>query len=446
MAGSITAGGLATGLDTARIIEQLVGLERRPLDLLARQAAAVEASKASIATLAARLAALQAAARSLGTVGGVLALTAASSDARVLAARAGTGATPGGATITVASLARPSVAASSVGLGAADAPVAALPGSFAFQVGAGPVQTVAVDATTTLQGLADTINRLGAGVTARAVDVDDDFRLEITSDTSGAASTITIVQDDTALAITTAEAGEDARFTVGGLAGTFARAANTITDILPGVTVELSGIGTATVMVRTDADAAVGRVRGLVDAFNALVGFVTAESAVHPGTDGPDVGSLAADATVRRLVDRVQEAVSRALPGASGRYLDLASIGITTRHDGTLALDETRLRAALAAEPSAVAALFAGNGPAAGVASTLDRLIGDATGSGGVLALHGATLDTHLRALQERIDAGQRAVDAFERDVRRQFAALEQLVASLEDQASFLRAALGGSS
>jgi flagellar hook-associated protein 2 len=91
-----------------------------------------------------------------------------------------------------------------------------------------------------------------------------------------------------------------------------------------------------------------------------------------------------------------------------------------------------------------VARLFAGNGVAPGAANTLGRVIDEATGTRGLLALRSAALDDRIRDLRGRIDAGQRAVDAFERDLRRQFAALETLVASLESQASFLRSALGG--
>ena len=40
--GAVTFGGLSSGIDTDKIIEQLVGLERRPIDLLEEQKSSFE--------------------------------------------------------------------------------------------------------------------------------------------------------------------------------------------------------------------------------------------------------------------------------------------------------------------------------------------------------------------------------------------------------------------
>ena len=158
-------------------------------------------------------------------------------------------------------------------------------GTFQFTVGSGAVQSVAVDGTTTLQGLADAINALGAGVTASAVNlgtaVTPDYRLQIVSQNTGAASTIAVVQDGTTLGVQATQAGLDAQFTVGGFAGTFSRETNTFSDVLPGVTFGLKKLGTATVTVNDDPDKIVEQVESLVTAFNELVGFVAGESKIE---------------------------------------------------------------------------------------------------------------------------------------------------------------------
>ncbi|TMB51474.1 MAG: hypothetical protein E6J56_19145, partial [Deltaproteobacteria bacterium] len=114
-----------------------------------------------------------------------------------------------------------------------------------------------MDATTTLQGLVSSINALDAGVTASAVNLgtasSPDFRLEIVSKSTGATSTVTVTHDDTALAVQTAQAGQNAQFTVDGFSGTFERESNTFGDVLSGVTVTLRDKGTATVSVADDA-------------------------------------------------------------------------------------------------------------------------------------------------------------------------------------------------
>src|SRR3989441_5076542 len=164
MAGVITVGGLATGIDTNSIIDQLVKLEHRPVDLLAIEVGGVQATQASITTLTGKLSTLAAAAHGLETADGVLVRQATSSDTDVLAAAAGAGAQPGSVTLTVTQLAQGSVAGATVGVASATSTVASGAGTFKFPVGSGPVQSVALDATTTLQGLATAVNALNAGL------------------------------------------------------------------------------------------------------------------------------------------------------------------------------------------------------------------------------------------------------------------------------------------
>src|SRR5690349_4812872 len=289
VSGVITVGGLATGLDTNNIISQLVQIESRPLDLLKGELTDVQATQTSVGTVGGKLATVKSAADALTTLGGVLVRKATSSNETVLTAAAGTGASAGSVALTVTQLALASIASSATGVASATSTVANTTGSFQFQVGSGAVQTVSVDATTTLQGLADAINGLGAGVTATAVNLgtsaSPDYRLQIASDTTGAASTITVVQDDTSRAVQSTQAGQDAHFTVSGFSDTFSRDTNSFSDVLPGVTLSLRNEGTATVTVADDADKIVEQVKGFVTAFNDAVGFVAGESTVTESQD-----------------------------------------------------------------------------------------------------------------------------------------------------------------
>ena len=446
MAGLITVGGLATGIDTNSIIDKLVALEKRPVALLGVEVQDVQATQTSINTLGGKLSTLRSAAHALGTTDGVLVRAATSSDTDVLAAAAGAGAQPGSVALTITQLARGSVAGATVGVASATSTVASGPGTFQFQVGSGTVKSVNVDATTTLQGLATAINALDAGVTASAVNLGTasapDFRLEIASKATGATSTVTVTHDDTALAVQTAQAGQNAQFTVDGFSGTFERESNTFGDVLPGVTVTLRNRGTATVTVADDADAITAKVKTLVAAFNDIVTFVTGESQVTETQDKSDVtlGSLATDSTVKHLVARLHEVFSESV---GGTYTNLSSLGLATQQDGTIAFDEGKFRTALGSDSTAVAATFAGAGTASGVAKDLSALIDGMTGSGGTLALHTTALNDQIRSLQDQIDAGQREVDAFEVNLRQQFTALETFVSGLKNQGSFLQQAFG---
>src|SRR5262245_25588718 len=116
MAGLISIGGLATGLDTNKIITQLLALERRPVAALEADIDALHATQSAVASVGTKLAALQSAASGLRTQGGVLAHQASSSDESVLTVAAGAGASRSTLTISVSQLARASTALGTVGV------------------------------------------------------------------------------------------------------------------------------------------------------------------------------------------------------------------------------------------------------------------------------------------------------------------------------------------
>src|SRR6266481_971050 len=163
---NITVGGLATGLDTNKIIDQLVALERRPLDVLAAQRDDVAARQTALQTFNSKVLTFLTAVDTVRDGSDVIGRTATSSDGTVLTAKAGTGASVGTTEITVLDLARGAIATSANAKTSATATVAGGTGSFVFKVGTGTNQTIAVGATTTLQGLATAINAKDAGVSA----------------------------------------------------------------------------------------------------------------------------------------------------------------------------------------------------------------------------------------------------------------------------------------
>jgi flagellar hook-associated protein 2 len=454
MAGVIQVGGLATGLDTNKIIDQLVQLERRPIDLLQQQESDIQDSQTAFATFAGKLATLRSAAEALDTADDFLAGKASSSNDAAVSAVAGSGASRGTVTVDVTQLARGSVAGSSTGLASASATVATGDGVFKFQVGSGAVQTVAVSSTTTLADLVTAINAKDAGVTASAVNLGTasvpDYRLNVVSKATGASSTIAVVQDDTSLAIATTQPGLNAEFTVTGFSGTFKRETNTFSDVLAGVSFTLKDEGTATITVNDDADAITTKVKALVTAFNDAVTYADGQSQVTTdGSGTTTVGPLAANASVRRLVDELHAGISSTFTGATTKYVNLSSVGLTTvardggtQPVGTIAFDEGAFRSALADDPSAVAALFGGTTGASGIADSVGTSIANATAIDGVLTIDTRGFDDRLRDLDTQIADGTRRLDIFEADLRQQFTALETLVSGLQSQSSFLAQAL----
>lgn len=450
--GTITIGGLATGLDTDKIVTQLVALERqRGVGSLETQKTDANTRRIALQTFNTKVAAFLAAVDKLKNPDQFSIRKAASSNESVLTAEASTGAQVGSTEITVDHLARSAIATAANGKSSATATVASGSGTFAFRVGAtGPVKSIAIDATTTLGGLASAINALDAGVSASVVNLGSsgspDYRLRVASDETGIAHGVSIVTDDTTLAVGVSQTALDASFTLAGFTDPLSRDGNLISDVIPGVTLNLVGTGPVTVTVSGDADAVTSQVDAAVKAFNDIVTFVAGESVVEQDTSSDDrtvkLGPLALDSTVRGVMDSLHRLISDP-SAATDDYSVLAQVGITTARDGTLTFNQAAFKTQLAANGSGVAALFGGTAGAGGVADRLSDYLTAVTQAGGIIDVHNTAVGEEIRSLEERIAAGQRNLDAFEENLRAQFVSLEVLVSSLNSQGSFLTSALG---
>ncbi len=447
--GTINFSGLATGIDTTSIINQLVALERAPLDTLQAQRDALAARQTALQTFNSKVLAFLNAVDAVRGGTDVLGRTATSTDSSVVTATASSAASVGTTDISVLGLARDAIATSANGTASATATVAAGSGSFVFRVGSGANHTISIDGTTTLQGLADAINNLGAGVSASVVNAGTaaapDFRLRLATTATGASNDLTIVTDNTSLGVAVTHSAANARFTVTGFTDPLSRESNTFNDVIPGVTLTLAGgTGPATVAVTTDVQSATANVQQVVSTFNDIVTFVASQSQVTQDTSTTDhavqAGPLAFDGTVSSIVSQLHDVASGTVAGLSGSVTLLAQVGITTNRDGTLAFDTAAFAAALTADPASVAALFAGNGTVGGVADRLHDYLTTLTQSGGMLAGDSTSVSDQIASLDDQLAAGQRRLDDYQQTLRTTFTNLELLVNSLQVQGGYLSA------
>lgn len=451
--GILSIGGLATGLDTNTIVDQLVALERRrAVGSLQTQKLEAEAHEIALQSFNTRILTLLTAVDKLRDANDVLARKATSSNTDLVTASAANGAAPGATSITVTAVAQGAIATSATGTASVDDTVASGSGSFAFQVGSGSVQSVALDTSTTLQGLATSINELNAGVTATVINIGTestpDHRLHLATAGTGLSNNLAIITDDTTLGVAVTQGAANASFTISGFAAPLSRETNSFDDVLPGVTLNLLGTGGPTaVTVTTDADATAGLVDDVVKAYNDLVAFVAAESNVEQITDSEDrdvsAGPLAFDRTVDSILDSLRANVSDPVSGLPGAYSILAQLGVDTQQDGTLAFDQVEFKEALASDEAALSQLLGGTGGVDGVADRLHDYLSGVTQAGGLIEISTGSLSDRITSLEDRILAGERNLDQFEDSLRASFVSLEVLVSSLQTQGAFLQSFFG---
>lgn len=218
--------------------------------------------------------------------------------------------------------------------------------------------TASVSITTgndTLDGIAAQINDAGIGASANVVkEADNQYALVIQS-SFGAANAIqlAVTEDDAStsldsLAYTSYSsskekvAATDAAFTVDGVAIT--RSTNTITDVLDGVTLTLSGTTSSseTVSASYSTDVALLAAQGIVTELNTLVSDLKAK--FDRGGNGGTKGDLAGDPLVRRMINEINSLTTAEIKGFGYSGIYLANYGILTNRDGSISLNATTFK------------------------------------------------------------------------------------------------------
>lgn len=149
-------GGLASGLDTQSLIEQLMQLERRPISVLQKRKDDLSRSNSAFQSLNTRLATLQSKASDLLLEKNLKAKSATSSDSNIVSATAGAGAAAGTYQIKVNQL------ATATSVGSSGALASAATGATTL-ANVKPANTTAITTGTfTIGGATITINNTGA--------------------------------------------------------------------------------------------------------------------------------------------------------------------------------------------------------------------------------------------------------------------------------------------
>lgn len=228
--------------------------------------------------------------------------------------------------------------------------------------------------TDTLSGLLAKINSSSAGVNAffdtdtkkvTLTSKETGTPLTLENDTSGFLASLNIMNKDTDTNADTGKSeykGTDASFIMNGVSMT--KTSNKFT--VNGVTFDLKGATTdaekLTITVKNDTDKALSKIKAFIEKYNQIVSSVEEQTA----KDAPLQGDTMATGMMFNLRTKLMSSVT----GVDSAYSSLSMIGITAKdsRSSTLTIDETKVKAALEANPAEVKNLFVKN-EGAGIAS-----------------------------------------------------------------------------
>jgi flagellar hook-associated protein 2 len=447
---SSSSAGAAGGsvINVSSLVSQLVTATQAPQQaLISSKTQAITAQISALGSLKGALSSFQSSLSTLATPDAFNAEFATSSDQKVFTATANSGAPTGTYSITVGQLASAQQLLS--GPLGTDGTATIGTGTLQVSLGTTSFSVNITDSDNTLAGIASAINTASGnpGVTATIIQGSDGTHLLLSSSLTGAANTIEIAETDNggALAALTHDSGDttnyteqspaqDAEYSISGVAAT--GSSNTV-NTLNGVTLTLLGKTAAntpaTLAVTTNTGTILSNINAFVTAYNSMASQFSSLGGYNSTTNtaGPMIGNA--------LLSSVRNGVRSALYGlvntGSSTYNSLASIGITTKSDGTLSVNSEKLQTALQTNFSAVSQLFSGTG---GVAAKLNSQITAELGSSGILTSNGASLTKQENALTDQTRQLNDRMAVLTTTLTLQYSALNTLLSSLQTTSSYL--------
>lgn len=265
------------------------------------------------------------------------------------------------------------------------------------------------------------------------------FRLSLTSRKTGEAGELLIDGSSLGLDFSTLSSARDAKVALGeddanGVLIT--SSSNTITDAVPGLTLDLlaANENPVTVTVSEDLGSLVSSISGLVKSFNDVLDRIKTLSGYNAETETG--GVLLGDSSVRAVESRLLRLITGTVSGAPGGIRRLSEVGIRLS-EGKLTFDETKFRDAYAADPQGVTSFFTDetNGIAKKMESEIERLTDDSTG---LLPAREKALENQKTLLNDRVDVLNDRLLRRRDQLLRQFLSMEQALSSLQSQQTAL--------
>ena len=430
--------GVGSGLDISGIIDQLMTLERRPLVQLGTEQIELEARLSGFGKLKSTVSVLRSAMTDLSDADKFKYSKVTSSDDEVLTATAEAGTAKGSFLIDVDRIAENHRLAASTLFADTDTTTIGTAGD-TMTIGVGSDSFEIDYGDKTLGELRDAINAASdnTGVTASILQDDNGYHLTLSANDTGSDNFVSLAysgadpfaftdlnQDrDTSGSFTSADL--DAVIT---LEGTFTvtRSSNTFSDVIDGVSLNLSGAGQSTIEIDRDNAKIQGSVSQFVGVYNEVIAIM----------DELKSGVLAEDRSALLSLESQFRGILNTEAGDSEAFDFLFELGVSTQLDGTLALDTTVFSSALDNDPEGIADMFANadNGLAARFAAFADTLIG----AGGLLDSRESTLNRQIRDTESARTNLQFRLTQKEAALVDQFSTLDALIATMNTTSSFL--------
>jgi flagellar hook-associated protein 2 len=334
---------------------------------------------------------------------------------------------------------------------------------------ADPAKTaVTIDIATTgssLTEIRDAINNANAGVRANLIYVGDaGYKLTLTSTTTGAKNSIKLtaldatglipLNDNTGLAklsfdptvdpvaspnganqFSVNTVAQDAHLKIDGLS--VYRTTNTVSDAITGVTLSLATQGTTTLTVSKDSASAKSAMDTFVKAYNDISKQLREATTYNASTKQASI--LTGDSGARSLQAALREMIGYSRSSTGSGYSTFSDLGVALQRDGSLVFNSSKFDTAMASSTTNVSDLLSSTsttspGIAVRMTTTLDGILS----STGLLSSRTEGINRSITDVGRQRETLSRRLTQIEARYRKQFTALDTLVASMQKTSEYL--------
>jgi len=237
--------------------------------------------------------------------------------------------------------------------------------------------------------------------------------------------------------ITVAQEAKNAEITLNGVA--LESNTNTFKDIIPGLSMSVSAVGTSLLSITQDKDATQEKIQKFVDAYNAVNELLAASTKYDQESDA--AGILQGDSSTVSLQNSLRMLTQGIAGNATGKFNRLSDIGIQMQQGGALKVDTTKLTEALG-DMDSVKSMFSAKSDALGNGGGM--AVNFKTFTDSLLAWEGAlnnktdSLEDQLKRNTSEIDKVEKRAETVEERLRKQYTALDVKMASLSSLDSYI--------
>ncbi len=437
---NIAFSGLATGLDTASIVAQLVELRRAPMYRLQGRKKSFETQISALANMKTKLLAMQDAMAALDTASEFSSLSATSNDEDFMTVSAGSEAAAGNYSIEVISLA---TSQKTISQGYDSVAESMGSGIISFNVD-GETTDLNLAGYTSLESLKNMINNDVDGVSASIINDgtgSGNYRLVLSGEEPGSDNAFTVdvsgLSGGSTPLFTTAadQQASDAEIIVDGT--TVIMGSNSSDEVISGLTLNLHKITdsethqTINIKVEVDSTGIAEKVKTFVDKYNELFAFIEEQGGID--------GDLHGNPTLRSVASRIENLSISSLQGGLGSITSFHQVGISRGDGRQLKWDETKFKEALDDDFNGVRDLFIEREGNLGKSYLFDQAIENMTDSiDGLFKISTDALNKKIDYADQGIDRYERSIESYRLTMERKFTAMEMMVSQLQAQGSYL--------